>query len=72
MGGMKGVVEAVRASELTHVRVIVGGAPVTPEFAKQVGADGWAPDASSAVMVARGLIAEARAAATSAGVGAAS
>jgi 5-methyltetrahydrofolate--homocysteine methyltransferase len=68
MGGMKGVVEAVRAADdLKHVRVIVGGAPVTPEFAAQVGADGWAPDAASAVMKARTLIIEGRAAATAAG-----
>ena len=61
MGGMRTVVEAVRASELSHVRVIVGGAPVTQEFARQVGADGWAPDAASAVAAARNLIAGARA-----------
>lgn len=67
MGGMRTVVEAVRASELTHVRVIVGGAPVTQEFARQVGADGWAPDAASAVAAARNLIAEARAGAAVAG-----
>ncbi len=60
MGGMRTVVEAVRASELSHVPVIVGGAPVTQEFARQVGADGWAPDAASAVAAARSLIAEAR------------
>ena len=68
MGGMKGVVEAVRAADdLKHVRVIVGGAPVTPEFAAQVGADGWSPDAASAVMKARALIIEGRAAAAAAG-----
>jgi 5-methyltetrahydrofolate--homocysteine methyltransferase len=67
MGGMRTVVEAVRASGLSHVRVIVGGAPVTSEFARQIGADGWAPDAASAVSVARGLIAEGRAAAAAAG-----
>ena len=67
MGGMKGVVEAVRAADdLKHVRVIVGGAPVTPEFAAQVGADGWSPDAASAVMKARTLIIEGRAAAAAA------
>jgi methanogenic corrinoid protein MtbC1 len=65
---MKGVVEAVRAADdLKHVRVIVGGAPVTPEFAAQVGADGWSPDAASAVMKARALIIEGRAAAAAAG-----
>ncbi|MFW6300993.1 MAG: cobalamin-binding protein, partial [Bacillota bacterium] len=30
------------------VKVIVGGAPVTREFADEIGADGWAPDAASA------------------------
>ncbi len=30
------------------VKVIVGGAPVTKEFADEIGADGWAPDAASA------------------------
>lgn len=57
MGGMKNVVELVRSTpEISHVPVIVGGAPVTPEFANQVGATGWAPDAASAVMKARELI----------------
>jgi 5-methyltetrahydrofolate--homocysteine methyltransferase len=70
MGGMKGVVEAVRSSELSHVKVIVGGAPVTPEFANQVGADGWAPDAASAVMKARELIIASRRDRTAAGAAA--
>jgi 5-methyltetrahydrofolate--homocysteine methyltransferase len=30
------------------VKVIVGGAPVTGDFAVEIGADGWAPDAASA------------------------
>ncbi len=69
MGGMKGVVEAVRAADdLQHLRVIVGGAPVTPEFAKQVGADGWAPDAAAAVMKARELISEGQRSAAAAAV----
>jgi 5-methyltetrahydrofolate--homocysteine methyltransferase len=37
--------------------VVVGGAPVTPEFAAQIGADGYAPDAGAAVDLARGLLA---------------
>ena len=36
---------------------VVGGAPVTPEFADQIGADGYAPDAGAAVDLARGLLA---------------
>jgi len=30
------------------VKVLVGGAPVTLDFAKEIGADGWAPDAVAA------------------------
>ena len=39
-----------------QVKVIMGGAPVTDAFAKQIGADGYAPDASSAVRLAKALI----------------
>ena len=61
MGNMRGVVEAVRAADdLPHLRVIVGGAPVTLEFATQIGADGWAPDAASAVDVATAVVETAR------------
>jgi 5-methyltetrahydrofolate--homocysteine methyltransferase len=57
MPNMRGVVEAVRAAGLS-ARVVVGGAPVTPEFAAQIGADGYAPDAGAAVDLARGLLAQ--------------
>jgi 5-methyltetrahydrofolate--homocysteine methyltransferase len=53
MVGMKDVVAAVRAADLPGVKVIVGGAPVTAEYAASIGADGYAPDAASAVEVAR-------------------
>jgi 5-methyltetrahydrofolate--homocysteine methyltransferase len=55
MPNMRGVVEAVRAAGLS-TKVVIGGAPVTPEFAAQIGADGFAPDAGSAVDLARGLL----------------
>lgn len=38
------------------VRVIIGGAPLTQAYADQIGADGYAPDASSAVKVAKVLL----------------
>ncbi|MDH3198209.1 MAG: cobalamin-binding protein, partial [Candidatus Krumholzibacteria bacterium] len=38
------------------VKVLVGGAPVTESFAAEIGADGYADDAISAVHVARKLI----------------
>ena len=36
-----------------RVKVLVGGAPVTEEFAAEIGADGWAPDAATAAGLAR-------------------
>lgn len=54
---MKGIIEAIRASELNHkVKVMVGGAPVTQDFADSIGADGYAPDAGLAVKKAKGLL----------------
>lgn len=47
---MKTTVEALQAAGLKgKVKTMVGGAPVTDEFAKQIGADGYAADAASAV-----------------------
>jgi methylmalonyl-CoA mutase cobalamin-binding domain/chain len=37
------------------VKVLIGGAPVTPEFADSIGADGYAPDGATAVAKAREL-----------------
>jgi len=56
MPNMRAVVEAVRAADLS-AKVVVGGAPVTSEYAAQIGADGFAPDAGAAVDLARGLLA---------------
>jgi len=38
------------------VKVMVGGAPVTPEWAEKIGADGYANNAPEAVEVARKLV----------------
>ncbi len=53
---MKTVVEAVRASGL-KIPVIIGGAPVTKDYADQIHADGYAPDAASAVEEVSKLVA---------------
>lgn len=53
---MKTVVEAMKDAGLGHVKICVGGAPVTPEFAKEIGADGYAPDSASAVDLFRTLV----------------
>ena len=53
---MKTIVEALEEAGLRHsVKIMVGGAPVTAAFAREIGADGYAPDAASAVDVARGF-----------------
>ncbi len=56
MAGMREAVAAVRTAGVPGVQVIVGGAPVTGEFAGQIGADGYAPDAATAVDVAKRLL----------------
>jgi 5-methyltetrahydrofolate--homocysteine methyltransferase len=50
--------EAVRAVKATGVdtKIVIGGAPVTEEFAREVEADGFAADAGAAADVALGLI----------------
>jgi 5-methyltetrahydrofolate--homocysteine methyltransferase len=56
MPSMSGTVKAlVEAGVRDQVKVMIGGAPVTDAFAKQIGADGYAPDASSAVRMAKSL-----------------
>ena len=58
MVNMKGTIDALTTAGLREqVKVIVGGAPVTDTFAKQIGADGYAPDASRAVALAKSLVA---------------
>lgn len=50
MPGMKDTVDAVKEAGLGgKVKVIIGGAPVTQNYADEIGADGYAPDAASAV-----------------------
>ena len=57
MGHMKDALAALDAAgKRTKVKVIVGGAPVTEDFARHIGADGYAPDASRAVALAKSLI----------------
>jgi 5-methyltetrahydrofolate--homocysteine methyltransferase len=56
MPSMSNTIKALQEAGLRdEVRVMIGGAPVTDGFAKQVGADGYSPDASSAVRLARSL-----------------
>ncbi|MBN1863483.1 MAG: corrinoid protein [Victivallales bacterium] len=56
MGSMKSTIDALKAAGLS-TKTMVGGAPLTDNFAKEIGADGYAPDAASAVDMANTLVA---------------
>ena len=57
MIAMKEVVETLSRQGLKDkAKVVIGGAPVTQSFADEIGADGYAPDAASAVDVVKSLI----------------
>lgn len=58
MGVMADVVKAVEEAGIRdQVKIMVGGAPVTETFAKQIGADAYSPDAATAAEVAVSLCA---------------
>lgn len=58
MTNMRATVEALEAAGLREqVKVIIGGAPVSDEYARQIGADGYAADAGQAVKLAKSLVA---------------
>ena len=56
MPSMKTTVDALRGAGLKNVKVIIGGAPVTAEFAKEIGADAYGPDAATAVDIVKQLV----------------
>ncbi len=56
MPGMEKTVKALRDAGLS-TKVIIGGAPVTQDYADKIGADGYAADAASAVDMAKNLVA---------------
>ena len=57
MTAMRVTIEALEEAGLREsVKIMIGGAPVTAAFAEQIGADAYAPDAASAVDIARSLV----------------
>ena len=57
MPQMKNTIEAIDDLGMRdQVKVIIGGAPVTQEYAEKIGADGYAPDAIKAVILAKSLL----------------
>jgi len=58
MPSMEATINALNAAGLRNkVKVMIGGAPVTSEYSNKIGADGFAPDASQAVSLAKSLMA---------------
>ncbi len=55
MPSMRECVQAIRAANL-DVKIVIGGAPITATYANEIGADGYAEDAGSAVDVAMELL----------------
>jgi 5-methyltetrahydrofolate--homocysteine methyltransferase len=54
---MKNTIQTIQAEGLKNkVKTIIGGAPLTERFAREIGADGYAPDAASAVDLVKSLI----------------
>jgi len=56
MPGMEKTIKALKKAGIP-VKVMIGGAPVTQDYADRIGADGYAPDAASAVDLAKSLVA---------------
>jgi len=57
MPSMGATIEALKEAGLRdQVKVMIGGAPITQDFAEKIGADGFAPDASSASRKAKELV----------------
>lgn len=57
MPAMKQVIDALAAAGLKgKIKTMIGGAPVTQSYADEIGADGYAPDAASAVDAAKALL----------------
>lgn len=57
MPAMRETVAAIREAGFDKVKILIGGAPVTMEFAREIGADGYSSDAASAVDAAKEALA---------------
>jgi 5-methyltetrahydrofolate--homocysteine methyltransferase len=55
MKNMKGVIDLLRSNGLDN-KIFIGGAPVTPGFAEEIGAEGYAKNANQAVQAAKRLL----------------
>ena len=53
---MRTVVKAFKDAEMGHIKICIGGAPVSTEYARDIGADGYAADAATAVELFKNLL----------------
>jgi 5-methyltetrahydrofolate--homocysteine methyltransferase len=59
MSYMRDVIDTIHSAHLKkRIKIIIGGAPITQRFADEIGADGYAPEAESAVTLVRTLLNE--------------
>jgi len=56
MPSIKSTVDEFKSQGLDSVKIMIGGAPITQEYADEIGAHGYASDAASAVDIARELV----------------
>lgn len=57
MSYMRDVIDTIRSAHLKEdIKIIIGGAPITQTFADEIGADGYASEAESAVALVRSLL----------------
>jgi len=56
MTSMEKIIKALKEAGIS-AKILIGGAPVTQEYADKIGADGYAADAASAVDLAKSLVA---------------
>jgi 5-methyltetrahydrofolate--homocysteine methyltransferase len=57
MSYMRDVIDTIKSAHLKKdVKIIIGGAPITQSFADEIGADGYAPEAESAVTLVKTLL----------------
>jgi 5-methyltetrahydrofolate--homocysteine methyltransferase len=57
MPAMKTTIDALNTAGVrTQVKVLIGGAPVTSQYAKEIGADGYSDNANAAVSLVKDLL----------------
>jgi len=53
---MKTVVDRFKVEKLDHIKIVIGGAPINSQYAEEINADGFGPDAASSVNLFESLV----------------